>query len=143
MVKIEPATGTAVSVVKLGFVLRNADPMVQDSRRRFHPEFLEIRYQNDHDGNGWSWMATVRGRRINKGGRLGAADAYTWFHSRRSGRYGQTMPEWVLDTVARNMPGKPELPASHPDARQSVKLGRSVTGMWRGRVQVTAGTADL
>lgn len=138
MVKTEPTTATATSTVRVGFVVREIDPQPWQGNKMFLPDFLEIRYHNDYDGKGWRWSADLRGRRINAGHRLGAADANAWF-SDRTDRFSTT-PNWVREIAEANRPTEAGVPSTHPDARTrlaDVDLRKDVLyGTWRGRFPV-------
>ncbi|NUT90894.1 MAG: hypothetical protein HOY78_02575 [Saccharothrix sp.] len=97
--KIEPSTQTARTEVKRGFVLSDTEPVPWRDGKDMVPEFLEVLYTDDHGGKGWRWWATVRGRRVNAGGTIGAADATLTFFS----GHGDT-PAWVLDTAVKHLP---------------------------------------
>lgn len=138
MVKIEPTAATSTSSVHLGFVLRDAEPMPWRDRVLFQPEFLEVRYFNHHTGEGWSWSADIRGRRINGNGRLGAPDASLWFTD--SERWA-VPPTWVRETAEANMPGEDITGFMGSWTNTAVTLGdqegsKGMAGMWRGRYPV-------
>lgn len=139
MVHIEPTAQIASTVVRRGFVLTDAEPMKWHGDRVFRPDFLEIRYVNDHNGEGWHWSAEVRGRRVKKGGALGAADADLWFSDRK--RFADSVPTWVRETAEANTPGDTiAAVADWADARETLEPwdgSSGVTGTWRGRIPVT------
>lgn len=132
--RIVPTVATANSVVSLGFTLNDFAPMPWSGRggsRKFLPLFAEVRYTNEHDGQGWTWSVIVRGRRINQGGKLGAFDASAWFSSHP--RAVHEVPVELRALAAEYMPGIPAVPASHGHAGAIGKdEARGRTGTWLG-----------
>jgi len=142
-VRFTPTAGTATSTVNLGFAVDGMAPL-EWRNQTMQPLFVELSYLNDHDGNGWRWHADVRGRRVNRGGRLGAFDAEVWFTSHP--RHSDRVPDEIRELAEAHMPDAPEVPPSHHDPRVGMTvLGREAkrVGMWIGRVPVRERVAHL
>lgn len=137
MVQIEPSAQVASNTVHRGFVVRDAGAMPWRDDKLMQPEFLEVRYTDNHNGEGWRWTAELRGRRVNAGGKLGAADASLWFGDH--GRIG-TPPTWVTETVLEHMPAEVDGSiAAWSDSRVPLEPwdgSKGTPGVWRGRHRV-------
>lgn len=139
MVRTEPTMAIATSSVRIGFVLHEIGPQPWQGDKKFLPDFLEIRYSNSYDGQGWRWSADLRGRRVNAGRKLGAADASVWFTD-RADRFS-TAPDWVREIAEAHRPVEAGMPSTHRAVRPSAttdrgKGGGQHYGVWRGRYPV-------